>query len=317
MDEDTNSPDTKPARRRGLGRGLEALFENDEPELGASEAQAAEAGGQNRKVVGIEQLEANQAQPRQHFDQEALEELAQSISRHGLLQPLIVRPKEGFPNAYQIIAGERRWRASQIAGLHEVSVIVTEFDDERVLEIALVENLQREDLNPLEEAQGYRRLVDRFGHTQDAVAKAVGKSRSHIANIMRLLNLPETVQKMVADGRLSSGHARTLVTALDPEGLAKKIVAEGLNVRQAEALASEAAGRAAAPPPAKKSSKGQTKDADTRALEEEVSGALGMTVSIDMKGVSAGVLSVNFDNLDQLDDVLHRLSHYPGSHVEG
>jgi ParB family chromosome partitioning protein len=226
---------------------------------------------------------------------------------------LIVRPKEGYPDIYQIIAGERRWRAAQKARVHEVAVLVTEHDDETVLEIALVENLQREDLNPLEEARGYRQLIDQHGHTQEDVAKAIGKSRSHVANMVRLLNLPESVQKMLEKGELSSGHARSLVTADDPEAMAEEIIFRGLNVRQAEELAGKASEKSSSKtrPPKKQ------KDPDTRALEEEVSLALGMKVTIHMKSKGAGKLDVEFKNLDQLDEILHRISHYPGSRQNG
>ncbi len=297
-------------KKRGLGRGLDALFEDGENSFAHSED---DLGGAVRKIIGIAQIEPNPSQPRRHYDQQALDELADSIEHHGLLQPLIVRPKEGHPDSYQIVAGERRWRAAQKAQLHELPVLIAKYDDETVLEIALVENLQRQDLNPLEEAEGYRRLVDQYGHTQEDISSAVGKSRSHVANIMRLLNLPASVQQMVASGELSSGHARTLVTALDPEALAREIVSKGLNVRQAEALASEAAGKAVK---AIKNPK-KEKDADTRALEDEISNVLGMKVSITMKNKGAGSLNIAFANLDQLDEVLHRLSHFPGARQNG
>ncbi|NCC22024.1 MAG: ParB/RepB/Spo0J family partition protein [Alphaproteobacteria bacterium] len=302
-------------RRRGLGRGLDALFEDDEGVYPQPDSNGHTPGRQ-RRVVGLGQLEPNPKQPRRNFDDTALAELAESIRRHGILQPLVVRAKEGFPDIYQIIAGERRWRAAQAAQVHDVPVVVMELEDEAVLEIALVENLQREDLNPLEEAEGYKRLVDQHNRTQEEIARAVGKSRSHVANMMRLLNLPAGVRKMVSVGELSSGHARALVTATDPEGLAREIVARGLNVRQTEALAGEAAGRE----PSTKSvgvKAAPEKDADTRALEDEISNVLGMRVTIAMKGKGAGKLTVDFQNLDQLDEVLHRLSHYPGSRVHG
>ncbi len=309
MGEDEIKVEMKPVKRRGLGRGLDALFGDEE---GGVSGETDFSGNSPRRMVGIAQIEPNPSQPRRHYDEQALEELADSIERHGLLQPIVVRPKEGHPGVFQIVAGERRWRASQKAQLHDIPVFVVDFDDETVLEVALVENLQREDLNPLEEAEGYRRLIDQYGHTQEDIASAVGKSRSHVANIVRLLNLPETVKKLVAAGELSSGHARALVTASDPETLARQIIARGLSVRQAEALAGEAAGktRSKAAPPEKK-------DADTKALEQEVSNALGMKVSINMKGKGSGALVIDFQNLDQLDEVLHRLSHFPGSRLHG
>lgn len=330
MDEDNadDAPEKVERKRRGLGRGLSALFEDEEPYPQASGSVSDEAGasssdgggGSNRRIVNISQIEPNPGQPRHIFNEEALAELAMSIARHGVLQPLLVRPREGVEGAYQIIAGERRWRAAQMAQVHELPVVIRDdLDDEAVMEVALVENLQREDLNPLEEAEGYKNLMDRFGHSQEDVADFVGKSRSHIANMTRLLALPAPVRGMIREGQLSAGHARTLVTAKDPMALAKKIVAGGLSVRQAERLAAEDAGRSKP-----KSTEGAPqhkalqKDADTLALENEVSNALGMKVSIDVKpGGTSGALQIEFKSLDQLDEVLHRLSHYPGSRVSG
>ncbi len=295
-------------KKRGLGRGLDALFENDEGVYPQADPDGHTPGKQ-RKTVGVGQLEPNLRQPRKKFDETALAELTESIKKHGILQPLLVRTKEGFPDMYQIVAGERRWRAAQLAQIHEIPVVVSDYDDETVLEVALVENLQREDLNPLEEAEGYRRLVDQFGHTQEEIAKVVSKSRSHVANTLRLLNLPESIQALLSSGQLTSGHARALLSSEDPEALAQEILSKGLNVRETETLASGAPDK----DPGKKSSGKKTpkKDTDTLALENEVSSALGMKVEINMKSQSAGAISIAFDTLDQLDEVLHRLSHAP------
>lgn len=314
-------PEPPDRKRRGLGRGLSALFEDEEPYPSAGgETNATEDPAPKgvRKTLNVVQIEPNASQPRQIFDPEALKELADSIGRYGVLQPLVVRPREGTTDRYQIVAGERRWRACQIAQVHEVPVVIQALTDEEVLEVALVENLQREDLNPLEEAEGYRNLIDRFGHSQEQVAAFVGKSRSHVANQIRLLSLPQGVRAYIRDGKLSAGHARALVTAPNPEALAKKIVEEGLSVRQAETLAGAAQGREPKEPKSSgDKSPSRKKDADTLALEREVSNALGMKVTITLKDRSSGALSVEFQNLEQLDEVLHRLSHYPGSRVSG
>lgn len=323
MEKETNTPGTelratkKRGQARGLGRGLDALFGDEEATFSSSEnVTETEEGTFTRKIVSIAHVHPNPDQPRRHYDEQALEELASSIERHGLLQPLIVRPDDETGESYQIVAGERRWRASQKARLHEVPVIVTDYDEQTVIEIALVENLQREDLNPVEEAEGYSRLVQFYGHTQDEIAKTVGKSRSHVANTLRLLNLPEPIKNLVIDGKLSSGHARALITSENPEELAEEIISKGLNVRETEALTGKASGKRKNSSSCKKSS-GQQKDADTRALEDEVSQALGMQVSIEMKSGHAGSLSIDFQNLDQLDEILHRLSHYPGARLHG
>jgi ParB family transcriptional regulator, chromosome partitioning protein len=276
--------------RRGLGRGLSALMAEAGVEL-ARDPQVPAPGPDRR--VPVAALSPNPDQPRRRFDDDTLAELAQSIREKGILQPLIVRALSGQPDRYEIVAGERRWRAAQRAGIHEVPVIVRDFDDTEVLEIGVIENIQREGLNPIDEAAAYRALIERFGRTQDKVAEALGKSRSHIANAMRLLNLPEPVQAMVLDGRLSAGHARALVTAADPLALARTVLARGLNVRQTEALARDAHVPAPARPP--------TPDADTRALEQALSAALGMKVAIDHKGAGAGQLTIRYADLDQLD----------------
>ena len=304
--------------RKGLGRGLSALLADTAPDediVEAVEAPRADAPtSSSRKgvdTVPIEFLVANPDQPRRTFDDAAIEELAQSIKVQGLLQPILVRPL-GDGAQYQIVAGERRWRAAQRAGLHEAPVVIRELDDRQTAEIALVENVQRTDLNPLEEASAYQRLVEDFGHAQEEIAKAVGKSRSHVANLMRLLKLPKPVRDMVDEGALSMGHARAILTADDPEALAKRVVARGLSVRETERLAKETDAPASAPKqssptaaPAKSSASGM-KDADTRALENDLAAALGLEVDLN-HSKSGGVLTINYRTLDQLDDVCRRL----------
>lgn len=300
-------------KKRGLGRGLNALFEDEETVYPKADTDS-HAPGAPRRQVGIDQLEPGPWQPRKDMDPAALKELADSIAVHGVLQPLLVRAKPGQEGRYQIIAGERRWRASQKAQLHEVPVVIKELEDEAAMEIALIENLQRADLNALEEALGYQRLMEEFGHTQEKLATALGKSRSHVANMTRLLGLPQPVQNMLRDGKISAGHARALITAKDPEALAKIVVANELSVRATEKLAADESGRM---PRAKGAPKPPVeKDVDTLALEKELTDRLGLKVTIDVKsskdGDTYGALKVDFKNLDQLDEVLHRLSNNPG-----
>lgn len=290
-------------KKRGLGRGLNALFEDEEgvyPQVGGD----GHTPGRQRDMVGIEFLEPGQAQPRLDFDDAALDDLADSIKQHGLLQPILVRADKNREGYFEIIAGERRWRACQRAQLHEVPVIVLSITDVEAVEIALIENLQRENLNPIEEAFGFQKLMEDYGHTQEKLAKALGKSRSHIANTVRLLTLPSSVQAYLRDGKLSSGHARALITSDNPENLAKEVVSKGLNVRQTEALASDLAGKK----PSKTAQKTQMpKDADTLALEKELSDTLGMSVTINSADGNKGNLRIDFKSLDQLDEVLSRL----------
>jgi ParB family chromosome partitioning protein len=256
------------------------------------------------RTLPIEMIQPNPDQPRRTFTQAQLDDLANSIRTKGVIQPLIVRPDPTQAERFQIVAGERRWRAAQMAQLHEVPVLIRELDDTEVLEIAIIENIQRADLNPIEEAAGYRQLMFKFGHTQEKLAEALGKSRSHIANLLRLLNLPESVQDLVTEGALSAGHARTLVTAKDPDALAKTIVDKGLSVREAERLAKS--GTESAPsqsrPSQGGSARGAEKDADTKALEADLSAALGMKVYIDHKpGAEGGRVTVAYDTLEDLD----------------
>ncbi|BBU59209.1 chromosome segregation DNA-binding protein [Mameliella alba] len=292
--------------RRGLGRGLSALMADVGP---AQETTQAESPRRADRMVPIESLIPNPDQPRRSFTQAQLDELAASIRTKGVLQPLIVRPSPHEDGKFEIVAGERRWRASQMAQRHEIPVLVRDFDDTEVLEVAIIENIQRADLNAIEEAAGYRQLMFKFGHTQEKLAEALGKSRSHIANLMRLLNLPEGVQEMVSEGQLSAGHARALITATDPDALAKTVLAKGLSVRETEKLAKQMNPEAK---PRKKAPEGAfhvDKDADTRALEGDLSAALGMKVRIDHKpGDDAGRLTISYDTLEQLDALCGLLS---------
>ena len=303
-------------KKRGLGRGLGALFEDEEGLYPQAEAAGAGPAEGPKRTAGVDQLEPGPFQPRQYIAHEALSELAESIAVHGVLQPILVRPRPDDPNRYQIIAGERRWRAAQKAQLHEVPVIIREMSDEQALEIALIENLQREDLNALEEAQGYQRLMEEFGHTQEKLAAALGKSRSHIANMVRLLGLPQGVQVLIRQGKLSAGHARALITAENPEELARVIVEGGMSVREAEKLAAESSGREQRRK-GRGAGAGAGKDVDTLALEREVTNRIGMKVTIDIRGGGAGVLKIEYKSLEQLDEILHRLSHYPGRQQTG
>jgi ParB family transcriptional regulator, chromosome partitioning protein len=296
----------KKEQRRGLGRGLSALMADIEP---VSEASSNTAQKQTR-TLPVDQLYPNPDQPRRHFDADAMEDLANSIRSKGVIQPLIVRAKQGVENSYEIVAGERRWRAAQVAGVHDVPVVVREFSDEDVLEIAIIENIQRADLNAIEEAAGYEQLMTRFGHTQEKLAQALGKSRSHIANLLRLLNLPDVVQTAVRDGKLSAGHARALVTAPDPVLLAGDIVRRGLSVRETEKMVKEAL-NPRSEKPAKPSSRvaGAEKDADTKALEGDLSAALGMKVSINHHtGKESGSVTVSYETLEDLDALCMMLS---------
>jgi ParB family chromosome partitioning protein len=277
------------ARRQPLGRGLAVLF-------GELEDSSAGASAKHRQVP-IELIRPGQFQPRRRFAEAELDALAQSIREKGVLQPLLVRPSPETETAYEIVAGERRWRAAQRVGLHEVPVIIRALADPEVLEIALVENLQREDLSALEEAEAYSRLIKEFGRTQASVAEAVGKSRSHIANTVRLLSLPASVRDRLHEGELSAGHARALLAAPDPSGLATEIVRRGLNVRATERLVQ----RRAAPPRA-----APTRDADIVALERDLGALLGLRVTVQPRK-RGGALTLHYASLDQLDLVLNLL----------
>ncbi|UCI30832.1 ParB/RepB/Spo0J family partition protein [Mesorhizobium sp. B4-1-4] len=286
--------------RKRLGRGLAALIgEIDRP--AAPEKPGMSADGK----VPIEFLSPNPKNPRRHFGDAELTDLAQSIREHGVVQPVVARPSPTQAGRYEIIAGERRWRAAQRAGLTEIPVIIRDVNDRTALELAIIENVQRADLNAVEEAQGYQQLIDDHGYTQADLGQVIGKSRSHVANTLRLLKLPDVIRDMLIDGALSAGHARTLVTAEDPAGLAKRIIEEGLSVRQAEALAQMPAGSAAKE--ARPAATPEQKDADTLALEKLLTDTLGMIVTVDHKGKGGGLLRVAYRSLEQLDEVCRRL----------
>jgi ParB family chromosome partitioning protein len=287
--------------RSRLGRGLAALIGEVAGESGSVERPR----GQRRLPTGS--LRPNARNPRRSFSNAELDELVASLRERGIIQPIIARPVRGAAEAYEIIAGERRWRAAQRAGLHEVPVVIIEATDAESLQIAIIENVQRADLNPLEEADGYRALMDEFGNSQDEIAKTVGKSRSHVANTLRLLKLPETVKGYIHAGKLSAGHARMLVGQPNAEQLAEEIVSRGLNVRQVEAMAREVAEKTAkGPANGRKAQPRAAKNANVLALEKRISDALGLAVSIE-QGERGGVLSIRYRNLDQLDEVLRRL----------
>jgi ParB family chromosome partitioning protein len=286
--------------RSRLGRGLAALI----GEVGA-ESSIERPRGQRR--VPTVSLRPNARNPRRTFSNAELDELVASLRERGIIQPIIARSVRGSAEIYEIIAGERRWRAAQRAGLHEVPVVIVEATDAEALQIAIVENVQRADLNPLEEADGYRALMDEFGNSQEDIAKFIGKSRSHVANTLRLIKLPETVKAYIHAGKISAGHARMLIGQPNAEQLAEEIVTRGLNVRQVEAMAREAGEKGSkAGAAARKSRMGSEKNANLIALEKRISDALGLVVSIDHRD-RGGVLSIRYRNLDQLDDVLRRL----------
>jgi len=293
----TDSPRKRPA---GLGRGLSSLLgevQQEAPVRLDAEGGTRSSGVQMIPIAGIE---PNPAQPRRVFAEEALAELAASIQARGVIQPIVVRP---HGHRFQIVAGERRWRAAQRARLHEIPAIVREFSDDETLEVALIENIQRQDLNAIEEAQAYQRLVDQYGHTQEELGKLVSKSRSHVANLLRLLDLPVKVQNLVGTGQLSMGHARALITASDPEGLAEEVLRRGLSVRETEKLA------ASGKPARQKSLPIEYKGAgaDIAALERQLGDLLGLRVSIK-HSPKGGQVTLGYTSLDQLDMICQRLS---------
>ncbi len=281
-----------------LGRGLAALI-GDMPPIDAPRDAVGLSSGQKR--LPLDFIIANRSNPRRDFDTDQLDELTSSIREKGVMQPLLVRPSED-PNIFEIIAGERRWRAAQRAGLHDVPVIIREVDDKEALELAIIENVQRVDLNPLEEALGYEQLIEQFSYTQQDLAQVIGKSRSHVANTLRLLKLPGDVREMVTNGQLTAGHARTLITADDPAGLARQIVEQGLSVREAEKL-SQGGGDVSRRAPAEAA----PKDADTLAIEKRLSDHLGLKVVLDHRD-KGGKLEIRYRTLEQLDSVLTRLT---------
>ena len=285
------------SKSRGLGRGLSSLMGdlNNEP-LNSNENSESQT---IEKLVPVEKIYPNPNQPRKSFQEEKLIELANSIKTKGIVQPLIVRKKKGTKESFEIVAGERRWRAAQRAQIHELPVIIKEFTDIEVLEIAIIENVQRADLNPIEEALGYKNLMENFDHTQEGLSKEIGKSRSHIANLLRLLNLPSAVQELLISGQLTAGHARALVTCDNPLAIAKQIISLGLSVRDAERLAKNVSEK-------KVSNKTKTKEkpADTVLLEADLSAALKMKVSINHEeGKEKGLISITYKSLDELDRI--------------
>ncbi len=286
--------------RSRLGRGLASLI----GDVGG-EAVHIDRPGRAPRRVPIEFLKANPRNPRCIFSEDELTELSVSIKQHGVIQPIVVRHVAGSQDRFEIIAGERRWRASQRAGLHEVPVVVMDVSDSHALEIAIIENVQRSDLNAIEEAQGYHALAAEFNRSQDDIAKIVGKSRSHVANMMRLTKLPEEVQAYLAEGKLSAGHIRALIGVPDPIAAARRIVEEGLNVRQTEALAHEE-GVPERKPQKAREAKADGKDADTIALEKRVSDMLGLKVNVDHRN-PGGTVHITYGNLEQLEDILRRL----------
>jgi ParB family transcriptional regulator, chromosome partitioning protein len=286
----------EPPRSR-LGRGLASLI----GDMGA-EAKTSPERPRGQRRISIEFLHPNPRNPRRHFAAAELDELAASIKERGVIQPIAVRPAPGASGAFEIIAGERRWRAAQRAGIHDVPVVVLDVSDAEALELAIIENVQREDLNPLEEATGYQALGDEFKHSQDEIARIVGKSRSHVTNMLRLLKLPEAVQACIRSGELSAGHARALIGHTNAEALTREIVARGLNVRQVEALVREHVARRPRAKPGK--------DADTAALEKRLGDALGLQVTIRHHG-ERGAVHIAYNDLDQLQEIVRRLERAP------
>ncbi len=288
-------------RPRALGRGLSALIGDEAVPTRGEIARGGESAKSGQRNLPVAFLRPGKFQPRKRFGEEELRDLAESIREKGVLQPILVRPLKGEANSYEIVAGERRWRAAQMAKLHEVPVVVREMVDAEALELAIIENVQRADLNAVEEAAAYHELMDRFKYTQEQVAKEVGKSRSHVANTVRLLNLPESVKAMLRDGQLTAGHARTLLTVSDPEARAKEIIASQLNVRQAEQRSHTKAKPGGQKP----------KDPNTAALESSISNALGLKVEIAHSVDKGGSVKIHYRTLEQLDELARRLSRGP------
>lgn len=301
---------TRRPDRKGLGRGLSALLgEISETPIDSGTGSPSGTGSEAPRgaaTAPIEKLRPNPDQPRRDFSEADLDELAASIRQRGIIQPVIVRPDPGHPGDYQIVAGERRWRAAQRARLHDIPIVVRDLDDRAVLELAIIENVQRADLNAIEEAAGYAQLIERFAHTQEELAGIVGKSRSHVANTLRLLSLPDPVQRMLRSGKLSAGHARALINAPDPVALAEQAIAKGLTVRQVEELARKVSGPRRRP----QGGRGAAgKDADTRILEGDLSAAIGMRVAIEHHASDGGgELRIRYRSLDELDRLCQMLA---------
>lgn len=295
--------------RPRLGRGLAALIGEVGDEIGGREK------GRGQRRVPVEFLRPNPRNPRKHFEETDLLDLTQSIRDRGIIQPIVVRPMPNLPDAFEIVAGERRWRAAQKAGLHEVPVVVVDIDDKTSLEFAILENVQRSDLNPIEEAQGYARLMDEFTYTQETLSKIIGKSRSHIANMMRLMDLPPPIRELLVGRRITAGHGRALLAVKDPIRVAQRVLDEGLSVRGVEDIAqAENAGKAE---PTSHSRKAKpAKDVDTRALEQALQNVLGLTVSIEHKG-QGGELRIRYKTLEQLDGLCRRLNQTAAAAGQG
>jgi ParB family transcriptional regulator, chromosome partitioning protein len=292
---------------RGLGRGLSALLGDAELSNGP-ERRPNDGGGREPGVreIGIDQITRNPNQPRRRFDENDLRTLSDSIATHGVLQPLLLRPLNDNSGRYEIVAGERRWRAAQLAGLHQVPALVRKFDDLGTLEVSIVENVQRADLNPVEEGLAYQQLIDRFGRTQQSIADSVGKSRAHIANTLRLLSLPEDILVHVSEGRLSAGHARAILSSTDIRAAARTIMDKDLSVREAEKLVATTGTKNG-----KRVSRETHLEGDSKALAHDLSAALGLEVSIAVKSDQAGSITINYNNLEQLDDICRRLTSSP------
>ena len=280
--------------KKGLGRGLSSLMGDTET------AQTKNTNVGQETKIPIANLKPSPSQPRRLFNKNSINELADSIKSKGLVQPLVVRPSPSVANSYEIIAGERRWRAAQIAQLHEVPVVIRNFNDTEALEIAIIENVQRSDLSPIEEAAGYKRLIENHGHTQEDLSVIVGKSRSHIANIIRLLSLPQSIQDMITEGKISAGHARAIMNSAFPEQLAEKIINENLSVRDAENLAKDKKGII---------KKIKLKDPDTIDLENKISEKLGLAININHKGKKGGSIKIDYKTLDQLEMITQKLKN--------
>jgi ParB family chromosome partitioning protein len=280
--------------KKGLGRGLSSLMGDTET------VQTKNTNVGQETKIPIANLKPSPSQPRRLFNKNSINELADSIKAKGLVQPLVVRPSPSDANSYEIIAGERRWRAAQIAQLHEVPVVIRNFNDTEALEIAIIENVQRSDLSPIEEAAGYKRLIENHGHTQEDLSGIVGKSRSHIANIIRLLSLPQSIQDMITEGKISSGHARAIMNSAFPEQLAEKIINENLSVRDAENLAKDKKGMY---------KKIKLKDPDTIDLENKISEKLGLAININHKGKKGGSIKIDYKTLDQLEMITQKLKN--------
>ena len=279
-------------QKKGLGRGLSSLMGDVEIPLNETSNKSSDT------IIPISKLRANPLQPRRLFNKESINELAASIKSKGLVQPILVRPSEKNPGDYEIIAGERRWRAAQIAQLHEMPAVIKNLNDVESLEIAIIENVQRSDLTVIEEAASYKKLIESYGHTQEQLSEIVGKSRSHVANIMRLLTLPQSIQDMITEGKISAGHARAIMNSAFPEKLAEKIVSENLSVREAESIAKQGKNQI---------KKVKLKDPDTVDLENSLSQQLGLNVEINHKENKGGYIKIDYKNLDQLELVTKKL----------